>query len=151
MKRLFVFVTVWACMLTLPVHAQQNGKQFSPEKFEADLQQFIIQEAGLTQEEACKFFCVYNEMRQKQRVLYERQRHANKFKPTDDAGCMKSIQERDNIEVELRRLQQNYHNKFFDILSPSKVYDVLKAEDHFHRSMLKQWGRKQKTGGKKKD
>ena len=135
----------------LTAGAQEQKRQFSPEKFETDLQQYIIQQVGLTQEEVAKFFPVYKEMRQKQRMVFVRQRNLGKVKPADEAGCMKAIQERDNIEVEQKRLLQNYHNKFFDILPASKVYDVLKAEDSFHRTMLKQWGHRPKDKGKQND
>lgn len=125
----------------LPLSAQQQGeKRFSPQKFEADLYQYIIQEAGLTQQDCEKFLPVYKEMRKKQHALFERQRNVAKLKPAEESNCMKVIQERDNIEVEQKRIQQTYHNKFFDILPPSKVYDVLQAEDRFHRHMLRQWG-----------
>lgn len=80
-------------------------------------------------------------MQRKQRAIYDRMRQMGKVKPQDEAGCQKAIQEHDNIEVELKRIQQTYHNKFLDILPASKVYDVIKAEDHFHRRMLKRWSR----------
>ncbi len=127
----------------LSMTAQKNEqRKFSPQKFEQELRQFIMQHAALTQEEAEKFFPVYKEMRKQQHMLFQRQRRLGNVKPTDNEGCMKVIQERDNIEVELRRLQQRYHNQFFDILSPSKVYDVIQAENEFHRHKLKQWGKK---------
>ena len=50
-KRLLLcFVSL---VIALSVCAQDNrGKGFSPEKFQADLEQFIIKEAGLTNKEA---------------------------------------------------------------------------------------------------
>jgi len=132
-------------LFALTMIAQNNGhKKFSPQRFEQELRQFIVQKAALTQEEACKFFPVYKEMRKQQQMLFHRQRCLGNVKPSDDKGCMKVIQERDNIEVELRRLQQRYHNQFFDILPASKVYDVLQAEDEFHRFKLRQWGEKKR-------
>lgn len=133
------------CGCVMSVCAQGNHKAFSPEKFDQELKQFITQEAKLTAEEAAKFFPVYNEMRDKQRKLFEKNRKMGKVKPCDEAACQKAIQERDNMELEQKRMQQCYHNKFFSILPASKVYDVLKAEDKFHRTMLRQqWGHRQK-------
>ena len=37
----------------------------------------------------------------------------------------------------LKELQKKYHEKFMQILPPKKVYDILKAEDRFHRQMFK--------------
>ena len=139
MKKL-CYITLMLLTLCLTATAQEQ-QRFSPEQFDAELQQFIQQEAHLTPQESSKFFPVYKEMQRKQRQLYERQRKLGRNKPQDEAGCKKAIQERDNIDVELKRIQQAYHNKFLDILPASKVYDVIKAEDHFHRRMLKRWSK----------
>lgn len=136
-----VAITVMLLVLAVTAEAQQQHKRFSPEQFDTELQQFIVQEAHLTPQESASFFPVYKEMRQKQHKLYDQQRRQGKIKPQDEAGCLKAIQEHDNIDVELKRIQQTYHNKFLDILPASKVYDVIKAEDHFHRRMLKRWSK----------
>lgn len=136
-KILTIFLVL---MVSIAVNAQEQPR-FSPEKFDAELQQFIVQEAHLTPQESARFFPVYKEMQRKQRAIYDRMRQLGKIKPQDEAGCQKAIQDRDNIDVELKRIQQTYHNKFLDILPASKVYDVIKAEDHFHRRMLKRWSK----------
>lgn len=146
MKRLYMLATGLFLMAIAYAQTEQNRQRFSPERFEAELQQFITQEAGLTQQEAAKFFPLYKEMHIKQRALYERQRNLGKFKPADEQGCMKAVQERDNLDVELKRVQQTYHNRFFDVLPASKVYDVIKAEERFHRRKLKQWSHGPKPG-----
>jgi Spy/CpxP family protein refolding chaperone len=143
-KRLYLVLI--ATMMCFAAFAQQNGgrQKFSPQKFDAELGQFIVNEAHLTPQEAARFFPVYREMLHKQRMLFSRQRELGKVKPADEEGCKKVIQERDAIEIELKRMQEQYHNKFFEILTPSKVYDVIKAEERFHRRKLKQWsGHKQ--------
>ncbi|MBR4898414.1 MAG: hypothetical protein IKZ48_06480 [Prevotella sp.] len=136
-KILTIFLVL---MVSVAVSAQEQPR-FSPEKFDAELQQFIVQEAHLTPQESARFFPVYKEMQRKQRAIYERMRQLGKIKPQDEAGCQKAIQDRDNIDVELKRIQQTYHNKFLDILPASKVYDVIQAEDRFHRRMLKRWSK----------
>jgi Spy/CpxP family protein refolding chaperone len=141
---IFGFLLLAAPLCAQPDKDQQNPPKFSPEQFDAELHQFIIKSAGLTQQEAEKFFPVYKEMQKKQRTLFMRQRHAGFVKPADENECMKMVQQRDNIEVELKRIQQSYHNKFFDILPASKVYDIIQAEDKFHRTKLRQWGKRPK-------
>ena len=118
---------------------QQQAPKFSPEKFQADLEQFITKEACLTPREAAKFFPIYKEMQAKQRAVYERQRQLGWGKPADEKGCEKAIRQRDEYDLELKRIQQTYHNKFLSVISASKLYDVLKAEDRFHRQMLRGW------------
>lgn len=138
-----LFSLLWTLLFVLMVSAQQDKQQarrFSPEQFDAELQKFITQEAGLSCQEAAKFFPVYKEMLFKQRALYMRQRQFGRTKPADEEGCKKAVQERDAVELEQKRILQQYHNKFFELLPASKVYDVLQAEDKFHRDKLRQWG-----------
>ena len=120
---------------------QQQQQRFSPEQFEAQLQEFITKEANLTPQEAAKFFPIYKEMQEKQRALIVRQVELQRNKPSDEEGCKKAIKENDNIDVELKRLLQTYHVKFLDQLPASKVYDILKAEQNYHRSIMRNWGR----------
>ena len=88
MKRLTV--TLLSLALVLVVSAQgfrpQPQPKFSPEKFQADLEQFITKEACLSPQEAAKFFPIYKEMQAKQRAVYERQRQLGWGKPADEKG-----------------------------------------------------------------
>ena len=65
----------------------------------------------------------------------------SKIKPADEKACKKVIQKRDQVELELKSIQQTYHNKFFSVLPASKVFDVIKAEDQYHRGLLRNMGR----------
>ena len=139
---------LFALLMVLSMSAQgdpkgnqnnQGAQKFSPEKFDEELQQFITKEACLTPEEAAKFFPIYKEMLQKQRSIFFRQRQISRMKAGDEANCKKMIQERDRMEVELKQIQEKYHNKFFNVLSPCKVFNVITAEDKFHRRKLRQW------------
>lgn len=139
MKRKILLSFIFLLMVSF-AFAQQAPRKFSPEQFDKEMRQFITKEASLTPEEADKFFPVFWEMQKQQRVLYMRQRQIGRDKPQDEAGCKKAVQERDCFELEQKRIQQNFHNKFFEILPASKVYDVIQAEDRFHRHKLRQWG-----------
>ena len=118
----------------------QEPRKFSPEKFQAEMEQFITKEAGLTAEEAAKFFPLYREMLQKQRAIFEKVRKEGFTKPVDDAACRKLVERRDACELEQKKIQQTYHQKFFSVISPSKVFDVLIAEERFHRRAFRNWG-----------
>ena len=124
---------------------QQNGQQqqqqrFSPEKYQADLEQYITKEACLTPQEASAFFPLFREMQKKQRALYNKMREDVRIKPADEAACKKMIQKHDQVELELKSIQQTYHNKFFSVMPASKVFDVIKAEDSYHRGLLRNMG-----------
>lgn len=118
----------------------QEARKFSPEKFQAEMEQFITKEAGLTAEEAAKFIPLFREMQQKQRTIFEKVRKEGFTKPVDDATCRKLVERRDACELEQKKIQQLYHQKFFSVISPSKVFDVLIAEERFHRRAFRNWG-----------
>ena len=119
----------------------QDQQRFSPERFQAQIEEFITKEANLTTQEAAAFFPIYREMMEKQRSVFMRQRNVSRVKPADEQGCLKAIKEQDEIDLELKRIQQTYHLRFLETLSASKVYDILRAEEHFHRNMMRNWGR----------
>ena len=124
MKRLLFSLSV-VLFLSVSAFADEPQK-FSPEKFQAEMEQFITQEACLTPEEAAKFFPLLREMHQKQRAIQMQIKKECKIKPVDEAECKKCVQKRDVYELEL-------------VLPASKVYDVIKAEDRFHRRAFKNW------------
>jgi hypothetical protein len=136
MKKKYCLLLAVMMIATL-TNAQE--KKFSPEQFDAELQKFITWDAKLTPEEAAKFFPLYWEMQKKQRELYAKQQQIARNKPADDKGCRQIIKERDEIELDMKRVQLDYHNKFMNVLSPSKVYDALRSENKFHRHKMKQW------------
>lgn len=147
MKRLTSILLVMIFALTIAAQDQQQPQQkFSPERFQAELEQFIAKEACLTPQEKAAFFPIYKEMQAKQRTVFSRQRQLGKVKPADEKGCEQAIRKRDEYDLELKRIQQTYHNKFLGVLSASKLYDVLKAEDCFHRQMLRNAGHGKKKG-----
>lgn len=134
-----VLFALCVCQLSpVSVSAQQK---FSPEKYQADMEQYITKEAGLTSKEAAEFFPLLREMQEKQRAIYNQMKKEGKVKPADEKECKKLIQKRDQMELELKRIQQSYHNKFLSVLPASKVFDVIKAEDRFNRKLFRNWGR----------
>ena len=137
MKKL-LFSTVIMIMVVLGASAEEQQK-FSPEKFQADLEQYITTEAGLTNEEAAKFFPLYRAMQQKQRVVYNKIHELFKL-PHDEASCKRAIQRRDQLEIELKQIAQTYHNKFLRVIPASKVIGTIVAEDKFHRRAFRKFG-----------
>lgn len=132
------FSMVFLCLFAIvTLKAQDSGKKFSPEKFREDMECFITKDACLTQKEAAKFFPLYDEMKQKSRVIFDRMRQLGKNKPADEAGCRDVIRQRDKLDLELKKIQQTYHEKFLTVIPASKLFDVIKAEEKFHRRMLR--------------
>ena len=103
----------------VPTFADEPEK-FSPEKFLAEMEKYITKEAKLTNEEASKFFPLLREMHAKQRVVYDKIKKECNIQSSNDAECKKAVQKRDVYELELKTIQQTYHNKFLKVLPPSK-------------------------------
>ena len=150
MRRVILFIIT--CFFALNTQAQKDegGHKFSPEKFDAELRQFVTEEAKLTEQEAAKFFPVYKEMQDKQRVVFRKQKELGKNKPEDEAAYREAIRRHDENDLEMKRIQQTYHERFLNVLPASKVYAVLRAEDAFHRRMLKRGDPDRRAGGGKR-
>ncbi len=135
MMRLWVMVF----LMFVNICAAQAGKPkggrppFDPKKFQADLEQFITAHAGLNPEEAAKFFPVYEQMMKKMRMLFDEMRRYHHVNPCDEEACANAVRKQDEIDLELKRLQQEYHQRFMLILPASKVLSIIKAEEKFHR------------------
>ena len=78
-----VVILILQLFMVVSVSAQGQQK-FSPEKFDADMEKFVTEQAKLTQQEADKFFPLFREMHQKQRAVYHKIRQATKQQPADD-------------------------------------------------------------------
>ena len=133
MKKSFLIL---ACLM-LAMTGMAQEQKFSPEKFEADMEAFITKEAKFNENEAAKFFPLFKEMHQKQRGLYTKMRNYGKEKPATDDACAAAIRERDKLNMELRQLEQTYHKKMMKVVPASKVFDAIRAENDFHRNMMK--------------
>lgn len=135
----YVLCMVAMSFMLVGAYAQPPKKRppFNPAKFEADLEQFITTEAGLTPVEAAKFFPVYRQMMKRQRILFDEMRRCRLYNPKDDKACERSIRMQDELDIQIKQLQQEYHSRFMYILPASKVLGVIKAEDKFHRQMFR--------------
>ena len=108
-----------------------------PEKFEAELEQYIVTEVCLSPRESEQFFPLYREMRRKQLALFGAMRRGRYVNLKDNNECQKMIRENDKRDVEMKKLQQDYHNKFMKVLPASTVFRIIQAEEKFHRKMFK--------------
>ena len=56
-----------------------------------------------------------------------------------EAECRSAIEKQDNVDIQIKKLQKQYHQKFLKVISASKLYDVIKAEDQFHRQSIRKF------------
>lgn len=135
MKKMFL-LSIILMMASMMSNAHPECK-FDPHRYHSALRQYIITEARLTQKEAVMFFPLYDEMRKKQRTIYHKLSTYRKQKPNTEKGCRDAIHAHDRNEIEMKKIQQAYHNKFLKVISASKLYDVIRAEEMFNRNAFK--------------
>ena len=141
MKKKILSILLLA-LLALSVQAQPRPK-FDPAKFDADLEQFITTEAALTPQEAAQFFPVYREMLKKQRMFFAQMRRYHHMDTRDDKACKEAIEERDQCDLQIKEVQQQYHNRFMQMLPAGKVFKILRAEEKFHRQAFRRMAKPQ--------
>lgn len=138
MKKCF-FVFLLIVTVSFAVNAQNQRPKFSPQRYQEEMEKFIVAESNLTSQEAESFLPLFREMGKKQRVVYQQMRKLGHEKPVSPDQCKNLIIQRDKMDLELKSIQQLYHKKFLEVLSPCKVFNVIKAEERFHRRQLKKW------------
>lgn len=139
MKKIVLILIAVLC--TLQVSAQGRPR-FSPERFEAELEQFIATEAGLSPQEASVFFPLYKEMQAKQRLLFNKMRQYRHVDTRDDKASLAAIKAKDELDVQIKELLQQYHLKFCKVLPAGKVLRIIRAEERFHRQAFKRIARR---------
>ncbi len=143
MKRLFLTLISTAFLL-LTASSQSRDKRLSKENYQAQLEQFIIQEAQFTAKEAADFRVIFKEMQNKQRKTFEAMKDIWHKPGRGEKECAEAIRQKDKMDIELKNLQQQYHNKLLKVMPASKVFKAIIAEDKFHRQMLRKWSNKPK-------
>ena len=126
------------------VLAQPREEKFNPEKFRADLEEFITEEANLTKSEGKLLFPLFHEMKEKQRSLQETIFQLKRNTPSPNAtdkDYSATIQKIKSLEVEKAELEELYYKKMCKAISARKVFLVMRAEDKFHRRMINNYDR----------
>lgn len=136
-KLLFIFLTVFT--ITVSATAQGHDRRLSRKDYTRQLEQFIIREAQFNAKEADEFLKIFKEMQEKQRKVFDAMKFIGKKDSQDEKACAEAIRKKDKMDIELKTLQQHYHNKLLKVLPASKVLKAIMAEDRFHRQMLKRW------------
>ena len=138
MMRLWILVFLMVVNICAVHAGKPKGRPpFDPQRFQADLEQFITTDAGLKPEEAAKFFPVYRQMMTKMRMLFDEMRRYHHVNPCDEEACADAVRKQDEIDLELKCLQREYHQRFMLVLPASKVLSIIKAEEKFHRQAFR--------------
>ena len=136
MKTLRTAIIVAVLTVALGVSAQ-DGRKFSPQKFEADMEAFITSEAQLTAQEAAAYFPLLRELHKQQRGLMGGIAKRGKQKPSTEQEFIEAVRFYDESAIESKRLEQQFHARMLKVIPASKLYAAIKAENKFHRQMMK--------------
>ncbi|MFR1987767.1 MAG: hypothetical protein ACLS29_06575 [Prevotellamassilia sp.] len=117
----------------------QHNERCQRERFVREITTFITCEAGLTKEEAQKFFPVFFEMREKQHIL-ERQkakalRLAAAHNPSD-RECARVLDEIERFNQKSLRIETSYTKRLEKLIGARKLVKVLSADRKFARRMF---------------
>ena len=151
MRRSIIIIAL--CLFAvLPIIAQGQNKHkgsFNHDEFRKKMELFITEEAGLSPEDAQKFFPIFREMKEKQMKLGHKIKKLKKDPLDDDDDDEDDDDDKDEdewaeavIEIEELKVKQaqigeTYIKRLCRIISGEKVFKALKAEDTFHRQILK--------------
>lgn len=141
-KLLFLFLMTVMTLAMAAQPPQKGGRQFDPERFMRDQEAFITKKASLSQQEAAAFFPLFREMQGKERELFMKMRKMFHGFPQDDAQAEKLIKERDAMDLQIKKIEGQYHAKFLKVLSARKVLLCIKAEEDFKRMAMDRMAKK---------
>lgn len=135
--RTTVLMILMLCTFGVANGQHRKHPPFNPAKFEADLEQFITVNACLSPSQAASFFPVYRQMMKKQRALFDEMRRLRMINLKDNEACEEAIRKQDELDIQIKQLQQEYHGKFLMMLPANKVLSIIKAEEKFHRQIFR--------------
>lgn len=135
--RTTVLMILMLCTFGVANGQHRKRPPFNPAKFEADLEQFITVNACLSPSQAASFFPVCRQMMKKQRALFDEMRRLRMINPKDNEACEEAIRKQDELDIQIKQLQQEYHGRFLMMLPANKVLSIIKAEEKFHRQIFK--------------
>ena len=110
--RTTVLMILMLCTFGVANGQHRKRPPFNPAKFEADLEQFITVNACLSPSQAASFFPVYRQMMKKQRALFDEMRRLRMINPKDNEACEEAIRKQDELDIQIKQLQQEYHGRF---------------------------------------
>lgn len=105
---------------------------------------FITSELDLTPDEAAKFWPLFNEFEEKQRVLRQEKiknhidRSQNSEKMTEKEA-LNALNQMEAAEEELHQLRKKFIANLKTVLPASKILKLKKAEDEFSKKLLQQY------------
>lgn len=150
MKRLTILLFILVGVTSLSFAMDGMHQKLTPEEFKAKKQAYITEKAGLSKEEAAKFFPLYFQLYDKKKQLNDRIWQTMQ-KGKDDKLTQAQYEEIllnvYDLRLQSDNLDKEYYYKFKEILTPQKIFKVQRAETRFHRELVRDVNHGHKGGG----
>ena len=141
MKFLFRSLLLLCLLATLPAVAQPGtgGRQGRMSQLENAKIAYITEKISLTQDQAQRFWPIYNEFTAKRRDLNRRMRETRTNDPDalSDAQVKESLTQALNLRQQEVNLEKEYFEKFQKVLSIRQVGKLYQAERQFTKEVIK--------------
>lgn len=117
-------------------------KKFDEDAYRTEQHKYIKCQAKLSCEEAKKFFALFDEMRTKEREMFDKLRPYRQGNfPNSEAECRKALMDFDDTELQLKKMQRDYHLKMLKVVPATKLADALHAAADFDRKKYREWNK----------
>ena len=138
MKKLLVVLFLLFSIGGFAQSSCEKRAKVSPEKYKQMMERFVMEKAGVTQEEASAFFPIFHEMLNEQRqVRREMGRLMREGKEAKSEADYQRIMERIvDLEIKQKEVEKSYYERFSKVLCWEKMFKVKCALQEFGMEAL---------------
>ncbi len=151
MKNTLTILTLSLFLNVLLINAQDPDKSFmNLQEFEKNKQEFIMEHANLSQEEADSFFPLNSELQKKKLELHRK--HQETMKLTKESSDISDKEYKElidnNVDLKMKEaeLDKEYSDKFNKLMSPQKLFKAQQAEKTFMQEELRKYRESKENG-----
>lgn len=130
-----------AQVVARPDDERDRQPKFSPDEFRRKQEAFIIEHAGLSEEEKKTVIPLLFEMKEKKREidkqigdLYSGCENSN----FNEQTCTVALKKINNLKTQEQRMEKVYQQKLLKLISAAKLMRIMLADSNFDRAMLKE-------------
>lgn len=135
-----------------PPH-KMGGKQFSPQQFQKQEEQYILRHTSITQAQAKIFFPIFHRFKQQLRDFEHKKfrlLQQSEDKNISDSLSMIILQQINQQNNDRSELMHNYQQQALQYIGPSLLLQIHNADRHFERYMIRDaFNGKHKKGSRK--
>jgi hypothetical protein len=139
-KYLFILSLFFMLMPDVWAHEGGDHPRLSPAEFRAKQKDFITRDAGLTDDEAAKFFPIYYELQDKKKVINDKLWqlvHQGDDDNLTDSQYAKILQQISDGHIAIDRLDKSYLSRFRKVIPYKKILKVHRSEMRFSRFLIR--------------